>query len=40
MQKDRNAFISALECPDDLKETDVIPVQKKKYKLSKEDLGQ
>ena len=40
MQKDSNAFISALECPDDLKEADVIPVQKKKYKLSEEDLGQ
>ena len=37
MQKDINAFISASKFPDDLKEADVIPVYKKKLKLSKEN---
>ena len=37
MQKDVNAFISASKFPDDLKEADVIPVYKKKSKLSKEN---
>ena len=35
-QKDINAFISTFKFPDDLKEADVIPVYKKKSKLSAE----
>ena len=37
MQKNINASISALKFPDDLKENDIIPVYKKKFKLSKEN---
>ena len=37
MQKDINASISTSKFPDDLKEADVIPVYKKKSKLSKEN---
>ena len=36
VQKDINASISTSKFPDDLKEADVIPVYKKKSKLSKE----
>ena len=35
MQKDINSSISALKFPNDLKEADIIPVYKKKSKLSK-----
>ena len=35
MQKDIHASISALKLPNDLKEADIIPVYKKKSKLSK-----
>ena len=37
VQKDINASISTSKFPDDLKEADVIPVYKKKSKLSKEN---
>ena len=37
MKKDINTFISASKFPDDLKKADVIPVYKKKLKLSKEN---
>ena len=35
VQKDINASISALKFPNDLKEADIIPIHKKKSKLSK-----
>ena len=40
VQKDINASISALKFPNDLKEADIIPVYKKKSKLSKKTIGQ
>ena len=36
-QKDTNTFISTSKFPNDLKEADVIPVYKKKSKLSREN---
>ena len=37
VKKDINASISALKFPNDLKEADIIPVYKKKFKLSQEN---
>ena len=37
MLKDNNTFISALKLPNDFKEADIIPIYKKKPKLSRKN---